>query len=132
GECAAVNSAIQELIPARFRGRTDLAINGSYWIGAALGALGAIVFLAPGRLPGDWGWRVAFGIGALIGLGILLLRRWIPESPRWLMLHGRLGEAEAVTAEIERWVMRAAGTDRLPAPHGTIRLVGSTHTPVTR
>src|SRR6266700_7017752 len=74
GEYAAINSAIQELIPARYRGRTDLAINGSFWIGAALGAGGAVLLLQPGRLPPDWGWRAAFGIGALLGLGILLLR----------------------------------------------------------
>ncbi|MGH7064893.1 MAG: MFS transporter [Stellaceae bacterium] len=102
GEYAAINSAIQEFVPARFRGRTDLAVNGSFWLGAAAGALGAVVFLQPGRLPPDWGWRAGFGIGAVLGLGILFLRRSIPESPRWLMLHGRLGEAEAVIAEIER------------------------------
>ena len=69
GEYTAINSAIQELIPARFRGRTDLAINGSFWLGAALGAGGAVVFLQPGVLPPDWGWRAAFGIGAVLGLG---------------------------------------------------------------
>jgi MFS family permease len=131
GECAAVNSAIQELIPARFRGRTDLTVNGSYWIGAALGALGAIVFLAPGRIPGDWGWRCAFGIGAAIGLVILFLRRWIPESPRWLILHDRLPEAEAVIAGIEARVQDAAGT-RLPPAQGTVRLVVNRHTPIGR
>jgi MFS family permease len=131
GECAAVNSAIQELIPARFRGRTDLAINGSYWIGAALGAVGAIVFLAPGRLPGDWGWRAAFGIGAAIGLVILFLRRWIPESPRWLILHDRLPEAEAVIAGIEERVREASGAP-LPPPHGRVRLIATTHTPIAR
>src|SRR5579863_3065706 len=104
GEYAAINSAIQELIPARFRGRTDLAINGSFWLGAALGALGAVVLLEPGLLPPDWGWRAAFGIGAVLGLGIILLRRWVPESPRWLMLHARLAECETVIAEIERRV----------------------------
>src|ERR1700738_4011954 len=85
GEYAAINSAIQELVPARYRGRTDLAIHGSFWIGAAFGALGAVLFLQPGTLPPDWGWRAAFGIGAALGLFILLLRRWVPESPRWLM-----------------------------------------------
>jgi MFS family permease len=121
GEYAAINSAIQELVPARFRGRTDLAINGSFWVGAALGALGAVTLLQPGRLPPDWGWRAAFGIGAVLGLSILLLRRWVPESPRWLMLHGRLDEANAVIGDIER---RVEG-HRLPPP-GKIRLaVGS-------
>src|SRR6201992_3607821 len=84
GEYTAINSAIQELIPARYRGRTDLAINGSFWVGAALGAGGAIAFLQPGFLPPDWGWRAAFGIGAVLGLGIVGLRQFIPESPRWL------------------------------------------------
>src|SRR5499433_3085801 len=96
GEYTAINSAIQELIPARFRGRADLAINGSFWIGAAMGAGGAIVFLQPGLLPTDWGWRAAFGIGSVLGLMILGLRQFIPESPRWLILHARPGEAEGV------------------------------------
>jgi MFS family permease len=104
GEYAAINSAIQELVPARYRGRTDLAVNGSFWIGAAVGALGAVVFLKPGALPADWGWRAAFGIGAVLGVAILFLRRWVPESPRWLMLHNRLDEAEAVMGDIEKRV----------------------------
>jgi len=128
GEYAAINSAIQELVPARFRGRTDLAINGSFWIGAALGAVGAVTLLQPGRLPPDWGWRAAFGIGAVLGLLILLLRRWVPESPRWLMLHGRLDEANGVVAEIEK---RVAG-HRLPKPQGTIRLAVSPRYSVAR
>src|SRR3954451_13497599 len=98
GEYAAINSAIQELIPARYRGRTDLAVNGSFWVGAALGALGAVVLLQPGLLPPDWGWRSAFGIGAVLGLAILVLRQWIPESPRWLMRDGRVAEADSVLA----------------------------------
>jgi MFS family permease len=121
GEYAAINSAIQELVPARFRGRTDLAINGSFWLGAALGALGAVLFLKPGVLPPDWGWRVAFGIGAVLGLAILVLRRWIPESPRWLMLHNRLKEAEAVIGDIEK---RVEG-HRLPPAKDRIRLAVS-------
>ena len=102
GEYAAINSAIQELIPARFRGRTDLIVNGSFWIGAALGAGGAVLLLAPGFLPPDIGWRAAFGIGAVLGLVILWLRRFVPESPRWLMTHGRIDEAERVLDGIER------------------------------
>jgi MFS family permease len=102
GEYAAINSAIQELIPARFRGRTDLIVNGSFWVGAAMGAGGAVILLAPGTLPPDWGWRAAFGIGAVLGLVILWLRRWIPESPRWLMTRGRIAEGEAVMSHIER------------------------------
>src|SRR5581483_6147891 len=89
GEYTAINSALQELIPKRYRGRTDLGVNGSFWIGAAIGALGTSVLLVPGRLPPDMGWRVAFAIGAVLGLGILLLRRALPESPRWLLVHGR-------------------------------------------
>ena len=132
GEYTAINSAIQEFIPARFRGRTDLAINGSFWIGAALGAAGAVLFLQPGRLPPDWGWRVAFGIGAVLGLGILMLRRLIPESPRWLILHARIGEAETVISEIERRVKEAAGKEGLARAEGRIRLASSSHTPLTR
>jgi MFS family permease len=132
GEYTAINSAIQELIPARFRGRTDLAINGSFWIGAALGAGGAVLFLQAGRLPPDWGWRAAFGIGAALGLGILMLRRFIPESPRWLMLHARLDEAEVVIAEIELRVKDAAGTARLVLAAGRIRFAASSRTPLAR
>jgi MFS family permease len=132
GEYTAINSAIQELIPARFRGRTDLAINGSFWLGAALGAGGAIAFLQPGFLPSDWGWRAAFGIGAVLGLGILGLRQFIPESPRWLILHARLDEGETVVAEIERRVARATEAD-LPKPRGgLLRLAVSSRTSMLR
>jgi MFS family permease len=113
GEYAAINSAIQELIPARHRGRTDLAVNGSFWVGAAAGALGSSVLLEPGLLPPDTGWRAAFGIGAVLGLCILLLRRFLPESPRWLLLHGHVAEAERVTAAIEQRVRH-----RAKPPHG--------------
>jgi MFS family permease len=132
GEYTAINSAIQELIPARFRGRTDLAINGSFWIGAAMGAGGAIAFLQPGTLPPDWGWRAAFGIGALLGLIIVWLRRYIPESPRWLILHARPDEAEVVVEEIERRVASADET-KLPEPSGgRIWLAASSRTPMMR
>jgi MFS family permease len=130
GEYAAINSAIQELVPARFRGRTDLAINGSFWLGAALGAAGAVGFLQPGRLPPDVGWRAAFGIGAVLGLGILLLRRHVPESPRWLMLHDRLPEAEGVVGEIERRV--GEGAMAVMPASGHLRLAASSRTPVAR
>ena len=102
GEYAAINSAIDELIPARVRGRVDLIINGSYWIGAALGAAATLVLLDPRWLPIWLGWRCAFGIGAALGLIVIFFRRWIPESPRWLMIHGRNPEAEQIVSEVER------------------------------
>jgi len=110
GEYTAINSTIQELVPARYRGFTDLVINGSFWIGAAMGAGGAIVFLDPHLLAPETGWRVCFVIGAGLGLVIFFMRMWIPESPRWLVLHGREGEAERVIAGIEG-NFRAAGCD---------------------
>jgi MFS family permease len=113
GEYAAINSSIQELIPARYRGRTDLVVNGSFWIGAALGGAGAVVLLEPGLLPPDLGWRMAFGIGAALGLIVLYLRRFIPESPRWLMTHGRVAEGERVVRWIEANARVAPGA---PAP----------------
>jgi MFS family permease len=101
GEYSAVNSTIQEMIPARYRGWTDLAINGSFWIGGALGAAGSIILLNPARLDPDIGWRLAFLIGSALGLVIFFLRTWIPESPRWLVIHGRETEAEKIVDEIE-------------------------------
>jgi len=101
GEYTAIASAIQEFVPARYRGWTDLIINGSFWIGAALGAAGSIVLLDPALLPPDWGWRAAFFIGSVLGLGILAMRSWIPESPRWLMTHGRADEAHDILDRIE-------------------------------
>jgi len=106
GEYAAINSAIDELIPARVRGRVDLIINGSYWVGAALGSGATIVLLDPRRLPLWLGWRCAFAIGATLGLIVIFFRRWIPESPRWLMIHGRNDEAERIVGEVERMIGR--------------------------
>jgi len=102
GEYTAINSTIQELVPARVRGWTDLVINGSFWIGAALGALGAIVLLDPARIDPEYGWRLAFFIGAALGLIILFMRQWIPESPRWLISHGQPERAAEIVADIER------------------------------
>jgi MFS family permease len=101
GEYTAIASSIQEFVPARYRGWTDLVINGSFWIGAALGAAASIVLLDPSVLPEDYGWRAAFFIGAVLGLGVLIMRSWIPESPRWLMTHGKPDEAHEILTTIE-------------------------------
>ena len=106
GEYAAINSAIDELIPARLRGRIDLIVNGSYWIGAAIGAAATILLLKPDLLPTDLGWRLGFGIGGLLGLTILILRRHVPESPRWLVTHGYEKDAEKVVSGIEERVRK--------------------------
>lgn len=115
GEYSAINAAIDELLPARVRGRADLAINGTYWLGTALGAAGTLVLLDPQILPYRLGWRVCFALGASLGIVILFTRRHLPESPRWLLMHGRTAEAERVVSEIESHV-RAAGH---PLPHVT-------------
>jgi MFS family permease len=101
GEYTAINSTIQEFTPARLRGWTDLGINGTFWVGAGLGAAGSIVLLDPGLLPADWGWRACFLIGAALGLLILLMRVWVPESPRWLITHNRADEAKKIVEGIE-------------------------------
>lgn len=101
GEYAAINSTIQEFTPARVRGWTDLSINGTFWVGAALGAAGSLVLLNPHLLPADWGWRACFFIGAVLALVILPMRAWIPESPRWLLTHGEHDEARSIVETIE-------------------------------
>jgi len=129
GEYAAINSTIQELIPARVRGWTDLVINGSFWVGAAAGAAGSIVLLDPALLPVDIGWRAAFAIGAALSLVILLMRMWLPESPRWLVTHGRAEEAETIVAGIEAQ-FRREGHALAPGPFAKIRLRARSHTPL--
>lgn len=127
GEYAAVNATIQELIPARRRGFTDLVVNGSFWLGAAVGAMGALVVLDPKVMPAEYGWRFAFIIGGVLGFIVLLLRRYLPESPRWLMTHGAPEEAERVVAEIEQRVERETGKPLPPAPHQKLRLRTDVH-----
>src|ERR1700722_3078276 len=127
GEYTAINSTIQELIPARFRGWTDLLINGSFWLGAAMGAGGSLVLLDPAFIDPAIGWRLAFLIGATIGLVILVMRLWIPESPRWLVTHGFPQAALAVVRGIEaQFFMRG---DDAPA-HERVRLRMRDHTPL--
>ncbi|HEX3294800.1 MAG TPA: MFS transporter [Solirubrobacterales bacterium] len=121
GEYAAINSAIDELIPARNRGRVDLAINGSYWVGAAIGAIGAIFLLDTSLFAADVGWRIAFAMGAILGLAILIVRRQVPESPRWLFIHGREEEAERIVDQIEAEVREESGRE-LPEPGESITI----------
>jgi MFS family permease len=129
GEYTAINSTIQELVPARYRGWTDLVINGSFWIGAAIGATSAIVLLDPNLIGADLGWRLAYLTGACLGLVVLVMRMWIPESPRWLMIHGQPERAEAIVADIER---SATGKVQEQPPHAwpKIKVRMRDHTPL--
>src|SRR5215470_14954366 len=129
GEYTAINSTIQELIPARYRGWTDLVINGSFWIGAALGAAASIVLLDPAVIAPELGWRCAFFIGAALGMVIFVMRLWIPESPRWLMTHGRAREAQAIVDDIDAG-FRDSGHHLDDRPLPRIRLTARTHTPL--
>ncbi|KQW21365.1 MFS transporter [Afipia sp. Root123D2] len=126
GEYTAINSTIQELVPAHYRGWTDLVINGSFWIGAVLGAICAIVLLDPTWIDPELGWRLSFLVGAVLGLVVFVMRLWIPESPRWLMIHGHPDEARRIVEEIERSVPHDAPRAALP----TITLRMRTHTPL--
>ena len=124
GEYTAINSTIQELVPARYRGFTDLVINGSFWIGAALGAGAAIVLLDPHVIDPETGWRACFLIGAALGLVVFLMRMWIPESPRWLALHGREAQARVVADGIEARLpgrRTCARAGRAPTPRSGSR-----------
>ena len=121
GEYSAINSAIDEMIPARARGRVDLIINGSFWLGAVAGGLLSLVLLQESLFALDVGWRLSFGLGALLGLGILLVRRHLPESPRWLFIHGREEEAERLVDGIEREVSEDTGQE-LEDPGDSIKV----------
>jgi MFS family permease len=130
GEYAAINSTIQELIPARVRGWNDLVVNGSFWIGAALGAIGSIVLLDSSLLDPELGWRMCFGVGATLALVIFFMRLWLPESPRWLMTHGHETEAERVVLDIEQRVfggLPPQPTTGMPR----VRLRARGHTPLS-
>jgi len=128
GEYAAINSAIDELVPAAVRGNVDLVINATFWIGAALGAGGTLFLLNSGLVRPAFGWRFAFGIGAVLGLVILFLRKSVPESPRWLMLRGYEDEANAIVDDIETNVRREKG--ELKPPEGTLTITTRDHTPL--
>jgi MFS family permease len=119
GEYSAINSAIDELIPARVRGRVDLIINGSYWVGAAAGSAAAILLLDKSLLSASVGWRISFLFGAILGLGVLFVRRNVPESPRWLFIHGQEEEAERIVRSIEHGVERESD-EHLEEPEQTI------------
>jgi MFS family permease len=120
GEYSAINSAIDELIPARVRGLVDLSVNGSFWLGAFAGAALSIPLLEPTWFASNLGWRLAFALGAVLSVAIILVRRYVPESPRWLLLHGRSAEAEGIVSRIEQLVTAEKG--QLPTPIGSLQL----------
>ncbi len=129
GEYTAINSTIQEFTPARYRGWVDLTINGTFWLGAALGAGGAIVLLDPQVVGGDMGWRLCFGIGAALGLIILVMRMWLPESPRWLLIHGQPDEARRIVEGIEQRMIEQ-GHELPSVTSKPLRLHARDHTPL--
>lgn len=120
GEYAAINSAVDELIPARVRGRVDLLINSTFWLGTAVGSFASVFFLNANIFPINVGWRLAFAVGAVLGLVILVMRQFIPESPRWLITHSRFDEAEQIVEEIEHKIKKEANIAKLPKPRGTV------------
>lgn len=134
GEYSAINSAIQEFTPARLRGRIDLLVNGSYWIGAGLGAAGSLLVLDPELVPQEWGWRLAFILGGILAGTVMFLRRFVPESPRWLLIHGHVEEAERVMRGIEKHISPLRPSHRIgatfarwrysPAPASVLRTRG--------
>ncbi len=121
GEYAAINSAIDELIPARVRGRVDLAINGSFWLGSIIASAVSILFLSTAIFAPDVGWRLEFAVGVILAFGILLVRRHVPESPRWLFIHGYEEQAESIVDGIEQGVERETG-QQLDTPDKTIEV----------
>jgi len=126
GEYTAINSTIQEFVPARYRGWTDIGVNGTFWVGAALGAGGSILLLDPAFFGPDTGWRICFLIGGALCLPIFLMRLWLPESPRWLMRHGRVEQADAIVRAIES-EFRLRGYVVPSAPAARIRLLQRGH-----
>ena len=133
GEYAAINSAVDELIPGKVRGTVDLLVNGTFWIGAAIGSLASVFLLSGHGIPVNLGWRLAFGIGALLGGGVLILRLGVPESPRWLMLRGREEEADQIVSGIEQGIeqdLKRKGKPNLAAPEGDkLQITVRDHTP---
>jgi MFS family permease len=127
GEYAAINSAIDELIPARARGHTDLAINGSWWLGTILGAMLTVPLLNPAVISEEIGWRLCFALGAVLGLAVIFVRRVLPESPRWLMTHGRIDEAERIVREVEDTILKQESLAGLSHPEGSITLHSNRH-----
>ncbi|HYZ71905.1 MAG TPA: MFS transporter [Chthoniobacterales bacterium] len=128
GEYAAINSAVDELIPGKVRGTVDLIVNATFWVGAALGSLASWLLLNGGVAPVNLGWRLAFGVGAALGIGVLLLRLAVPESPRWLMLRGKEEDADNIVSDIEKTVSQQRGG--LPEPEGEkLKLSVRDHTP---
>ncbi len=129
GEYAAINSAVDELIPGKVRGTVDLFVNATFWVGAMLGSGVALYLLGSHTIPQNIGWRFAFGIGGMLGFGVLILRLFVPESPRWLMLRGREEEAGNIVTEIERHI-KDSGKKIPPCEGEKLRLATRSHTPL--